>query len=67
MTIDHRARSARNTFAGDPIDRAHASVSPLRLTVDASTDVRALAIAGGSPARLYAGLAGGSVCSTDLP
>ena len=33
----------------------------------ANTDVRALAIAGGSPARLYAGLAGGSVVSTELP
>lgn len=33
----------------------------------ANTDVRALAIAGGSPARLYAGLAGGSVFSTEIP
>ena len=32
-----------------------------------NTDVRALAVAGGSPARLYAGLAGGSVFSTELP
>ena len=31
------------------------------------TDVRALAISGGSPARLWAGLAGGSVVSTELP
>ena len=31
------------------------------------TDVRALAISGGSPARLWAGLAGGSVYSTELP
>jgi photosystem II stability/assembly factor-like uncharacterized protein len=31
------------------------------------TDVRALSIAGGSPARLYAGTAGGSVYSTELP
>ncbi len=32
-----------------------------------SKDVRALAIAGGSAPRLYAGLAGGSVYSTELP
>ncbi len=32
-----------------------------------NTDVRALSVAGGSPARLYAGLAGGSVWSTELP
>jgi hypothetical protein len=32
-----------------------------------NTDVRALAIAGGTPSRLYAGLAGGSVFSTELP
>ena len=32
-----------------------------------NTDVRALAIAGGNPARLYAGIAGGSVQSTELP
>jgi photosystem II stability/assembly factor-like uncharacterized protein len=32
-----------------------------------NTDVRALAVAGVSPARLYAGLAGGSVVSTELP
>ena len=32
-----------------------------------NTDVRALAIAGGSPPRLYAGIAGGSVHSIELP
>jgi photosystem II stability/assembly factor-like uncharacterized protein len=32
-----------------------------------NTDVRALAISGGAPSRLYAGLAGGSVFSTELP
>ncbi len=32
-----------------------------------NTDVRTLAIAGGTPARLYAGTAGGSVYSTELP
>jgi hypothetical protein len=31
------------------------------------SDVRAFSIAGGSPARLYAGTAGGSVYSTELP
>ena len=33
----------------------------------ANTDVRALAISGGSAPRLWAGLAGGSVVSTELP
>lgn len=33
----------------------------------ANTDARALAVAGGAPPRLYAGFAGGSVFSTDLP
>ena len=32
-----------------------------------NTDVRALAIAGGNPPRLYAGVAAGSVYSTELP
>jgi hypothetical protein len=32
-----------------------------------NTDVRALAIAGGSAPRLYAGIAGGSVQSIELP
>ncbi len=31
------------------------------------TDVRCLAIEGGSPGRLYAGMAGGSIYSIELP
>lgn len=32
-----------------------------------NTDVRSLALAGGGPARLWAGLAGGSAWSTEVP